>query len=117
MSWTDEEAALRAIGPTRGGGWIAEEAVAMSLYCVMRRPLDYCAAVRLAANISGDSDSVASMTGGIQGARLGTSAIPAEWLARLENRDYITDVADRLAGKKAQNTVAAAQAVAAGGAS
>ena len=108
LGWPDEETALRMIGPTRGGGWIAEEAVAMALYCVIRRPDDFAAAVRLAANIGGDSDSVAALTGGIQGARLGTDAIPADWLARLENHDYITGVADRLSAKKALGQAAAA---------
>jgi ADP-ribosylglycohydrolase len=110
LAWADAEAALRQVGPTRGGGWIAEEAVAMALYCVQRYPADYPAAVRLAANISGDSDSVASITGGILGARLGTRAIPAEWVARLENREYLTGLADRLAGKKIQMLAAASQA-------
>ncbi len=109
----DTEAALRTVGPTRGGGWIAEEAVAMALYCVMRYPADYPAAVRLAANISGDSDSVASIAGGILGARLGTGGIPTDWVARLENRDYLTDLADRLAAKKAQMLAGAARAAAA----
>jgi ADP-ribosylglycohydrolase len=110
LAWADEEAALNHIGPTRGGGWIAEEAVAMALYCVMRYPTDYVAAVRLGANISGDSDSVASIAGGILGARLGTSALPAEWIARLENRPYLQDLAERLARKKADQVAAAAQA-------
>jgi ADP-ribosylglycohydrolase len=114
LDWPDAEAALHSIGPTRGGGWIAEEAVAMALYCVMRHPADYAAAVRLAANISGDSDSVASITGGILGARLGTRPIPADWVARLENREYLTDLADRLAGKKSQMLAAAARPAAAG---
>ena len=108
LDWPDGEAALRSIGPTRGGGWIAEEAVAMALYCVMRYPSDYTSAVRLAANISGDSDSVAAIAGGILGARLGSTAIPADWLARLENRGYLTDLADQLAGKKAQMLAGAA---------
>ena len=68
---------------------------------VMRRPSDYPASVCLAANIGGDSDSVAALAGGIQGARLGIDAIPADWVARLENRDYLTKLADRLADKKA----------------
>ena len=112
LAWADAEAALRQVGPTRGGGWIAEEAVAMALYCVQRHPSDYIAAVRLAANISGDSDSVASIAGGILGARLGTRGIPTEWVARLENREYLTDLADRLAGKKTQMITAAAQTAA-----
>jgi ADP-ribosylglycohydrolase len=101
LGWPDEETALREIGPTRGGGWMAQEAVAMALYCVLRRPADFAASVRLAANIGGDSDSVAALAGAIQGVRLGSSAIPAEWLERLENREYLTGLADRLADKKA----------------
>jgi ADP-ribosylglycohydrolase len=101
LAWPDEEAALNHIGPTRGGGWIAEEAIAMALYCVMRHPSDYVSAVRLAANITGDSDSVASIAGGLVAARLGCSVIPADWLERLENRQYLIDLANRLADKKA----------------
>jgi len=104
QDWPDEEAALSHIGPTRGGGWIAEEAVAMALYCVLKCPDDYVAAVRLGANISGDSDSVAAIAGGIMGARLGLSAIPPDWIARLENHEYLAALADRLAEKKAQMT-------------
>ena len=36
------------------------------------------------------------------GARLGSQAIPEDWVARLENRDYLTGLADRLAEKKAK---------------
>jgi ADP-ribosylglycohydrolase len=107
--WPDEEAALHHIGPTRGGGWIAEEAVAMALYCVVKHPDDYVAALRLGANITGDSDSVASIAGGILGARLGTAAIPTDWLASLENRDYVAELADRLARKQAELLDASAQ--------
>jgi ADP-ribosylglycohydrolase len=102
LAWPDVEAALATIGPTRGGGWIAEEAVAMALYCVQRHPHDYRAAVTLAANISGDSDSVACIAGGILGARLGESALPPTWLNRLENREYLIHAADRLASRKAE---------------
>jgi ADP-ribosylglycohydrolase len=100
LDWSDEESALNHIGPTRGGGWIAEEAVAMALYCVLKHPDDYVSVVRLGANISGDSDSVAAIAGGIAGARLGLSALPEDWIARLENRDYLAALADRLAEKK-----------------
>ncbi len=107
IEWSDEEAALNVIGPTRGGGWIAEEAIAMALYCVMRRPDDFAGGVQLAANISGDSDSVAALTGGILGARLGPDALPADWLERLEHRDLIAATADRLAHKRARAPSAA----------
>ena len=100
LDWPDEEAALNHIGPTRGGGWIAEEAVAMAMYCVMRYPDDYVGAVRVGANISGDSDSVASIAGGLVAARLGCSVLPSDWLDRLENRDDLLALANRLADKK-----------------
>jgi ADP-ribosylglycohydrolase len=100
LDWSDGESALNHIGPTRGGGWIAEEATAMALYCVIKHPDDFSAAVILGVNIGGDSESVASIAGGIVGARLGLSVLPADWLARLENRDYIDDLTERLAQKR-----------------
>ncbi len=76
-----------------GQGWVAEEALAIAVYCALTHPDDLAAAVRLAANHSGDSDSTASITGNIMGALLGVGAIPAGWLTVLELRDTI----DRLA--------------------
>jgi ADP-ribosylglycohydrolase len=109
LEWPDAEAAMNAIGPTRGGGWIAEEAVALALFCVMRHPSDYVAAVRLGANISGDSDSVASIAGGILGARLGTLALPSDWVERLEDRERLMALAERLAHKKSELLAPASQ--------
>jgi ADP-ribosylglycohydrolase len=86
---------------------VAEEAIAMALYCVMRYPEDYVSAVRLAANISGDSDGVASIAGGLMTARLGYDALPRDWLHRLENREYLVDLANRLADKKLEMRAAA----------
>jgi ADP-ribosylglycohydrolase len=54
----------------------------------------------LGANINGDSDSVASIAGGISAARLGLAALPSEWLARLENYTYLCDLADKLANHR-----------------
>jgi ADP-ribosylglycohydrolase len=110
LGWHDEEAALNHIGPTRGGGWVAEEAIAMALYCVLRHPNDFVACVRLAANISGDSDSVASIAGGLVAARMGCDVLPGAWLERLENRDYLINLANRLADKKVEMNAAAQQA-------
>jgi ADP-ribosylglycohydrolase len=93
QEWTDEYAAINHIG----SGWVGEEAVAMAIYCANRYPDDFVAAVRRAVNIPGDSDSVGCITGGLLGARLGLTAIPPEWIARLEHLDYLTDVANRLA--------------------
>jgi ADP-ribosylglycohydrolase len=76
-----------------GRGWVAEEALAIAVYCALVHREDFAAAVRLAANHSGDSDSTAAITGNIMGAHLGVEAIPTAWLDVLELRDTI----DRLA--------------------
>jgi ADP-ribosylglycohydrolase len=95
--WINEEHGLAHLGE----GWIAEEAVALALFCAIRYPDDYTNGVRRGANLTGDSDSVASIAGGILGARLGLGAIPADWQARCENSDYIKDVAARMTAARA----------------
>lgn len=94
--WGNTDDALRHIG----AGWVGEEAIAMALYCVRRFPDNYTAGVRLAANIDGDSDSVACIVGGILGARLGLGAIPIGWQNRCENRYYMQALAQKLATLK-----------------
>jgi len=79
-----------------GGGWIAEEALACALACVLKSPADYMATVRRAANSSGDSDSIASIAGAISGALLGAKAIPKDWKKRIENRPSLIDLAKQL---------------------
>jgi ADP-ribosylglycohydrolase len=96
LDFTNEEDAMRTIGE----GWTGDEAVALALYCVVRYPDDYVGAICRAANSEGDSDSVACITGSILGARLGVEALPAQWIARVENSEQLADLAGRLAAKK-----------------
>lgn len=96
LGWGDEVAAMRHIGQ----GWVGEEAVTLALYCVLRYPDNYVAAVRRAANSDGDSDSIACIAGGILGARLGLVAIPESWQARCENQAYLADLGVRLAAAR-----------------
>ncbi|WP_431679112.1 ADP-ribosylglycohydrolase family protein [Kitasatospora sp. KL5] len=72
-----------------GAGWIAEEAFATGLLCFLLLPDDPVAAVRRAAFSSGDSDSIACLTGAFAGAHHGESAWPAEWAERIEYRDEL----------------------------
>ncbi len=74
-----------------GLGWVAEEALAVALYSVLATeaaavsPVDhFFAAIRLATNHSGDSDSTASIAGNILGAFYGEAALPPSWLALCE---------------------------------
>jgi ADP-ribosylglycohydrolase len=79
-----------------GGGWVAEEALAIAVACALVAE-DFADGVRLAANHSGDSDSTAAMAGNLLGALWGEAAIPAHWLDALELRAEIAVLADRLA--------------------
>jgi ADP-ribosylglycohydrolase len=72
-----------------GEGWIAEEAFATALLCFLLLPDDPVAAVRRAAYSSGDSDSLACLTGAFAGARHGADAWPEEWAGRIEYRDEL----------------------------
>jgi ADP-ribosylglycohydrolase len=72
-----------------GGGWVAEEAVAIALYCSLHAGNDFARGVLLAVNHSGDSDSTGALTGNLLGLLLGADAIPARWLHELELADVI----------------------------
>ena len=81
---------------TLGGGWVAEEALAIAVYAALSCPGDLRAALVLAVNHSGDSDSTGALCGNLLGAALGQEALPADWLGRLEGRDVIRRLADDL---------------------
>lgn len=70
-----------------GQGWYADETFALAYFCILRYPNDYKKAVQTAVNITGDSDSVASVAGGILGARLGIEAIPISWIKALKEKE------------------------------
>lgn len=74
-----------------GLGWVAEEALAVGIYAVLATAYDtaspvehFLAAMRLAVNHDGDSDSTASIAGNILGAFYGESAFPLAWLKLAE---------------------------------
>jgi ADP-ribosylglycohydrolase len=77
-----------------GAGWVAEEALAMSVYCALVHPGDIRAALLLAVNHSGDSDSTGAITGNLLGVRHGEGAIPQPWAHALEGRETMRDLAD-----------------------
>jgi len=88
-----------AVLESLGGGWVADEALAIALYCVLVTP-SLEEAIVLAVNHSGDSDSTGSIAGNIAGVLRGVESIPARWTADLELREEITAVADDLLALK-----------------
>lgn len=76
-----------------GQGWVAEEALSIGLYCALVAGNDFESGALLSVNHSGDSDSTGSITGNIIGTLYGTSIIPDPWVASLELKEVIEEVA------------------------
>ncbi|MGQ5490714.1 ADP-ribosylglycohydrolase family protein [Thauera sp. ZXT1-4] len=79
-----------------GQGWVAEEALAIGVYAALQAS-DYETGVIIAVNHDGDSDSTGLIAGHLLGAMRGRSAIPERWLAPLELRGVMEEIADDLA--------------------
>lgn len=67
-----------------GEGWIAEETLAIALYCSLKYSSDFKKALRVAVFHDGDSDSTGSVTGQILGTLLGAKELPREEIKRLD---------------------------------
>ena len=79
-----------------GEGWVAEETLAISIYCALRYQDDFSAGIIASVNHKGDSDSTGAVTGNIIGALLGYDAIDDKWKKDLELHDVIIEMADDL---------------------
>jgi ADP-ribosyl-[dinitrogen reductase] hydrolase len=78
-----------------GGGWVAEEALAIALYCSLTAD-DFSDGVRAAVNHSGDSDSTGSMCGNLLGAVHGVDSVPVEFRDRLAEGRVVDQLASDL---------------------
>lgn len=79
-----------------GQGWVAEEALAIAIYCSLRYEGNFSAGVIAAVNHDGDSDSTGAITGNILGAMVGYNAIEQKWKDNLELADVILEISDDL---------------------
>ena len=84
--------AIRQIGE----GWVAEETLAIAVYCCAKHFDDFEKAMIASVNHGGDSDSTGAVTGNILGAAIGYEAIPQYFKNDLELHDVILHVADDL---------------------
>lgn len=78
-----------------GEGWIAEEALAVAIYCALKET-DFKKALIMSVNHDGDSDSTGAICGNILGACYGIDVIPKEWVENIELRDLIIDMSTKL---------------------
>ncbi|WP_322973818.1 ADP-ribosylglycohydrolase family protein [Actinacidiphila oryziradicis] len=76
-----------------GAGWVAEEALAIALYCALAGG-SVREALQLAANHSGNGDSTGAVCGNLLGAYHGDVGLPTDWLAVVEGRGVISELAD-----------------------
>ena len=90
--YIDDLEAIRELGQ----GWVAEETLAIAIYCSLKYSNDFDKAMIASVNHSGDSDSTGAVTGNIVGAYLGLKGIPQKYLENLELKDVILDIADDL---------------------
>lgn len=81
---------------TLGGGWVGEEALAISIYCCLCYESDFEKAINLAINHSGDTDSTGAITGNILGLILGEKGIPKRWIINLMNYQTIRQIGEDL---------------------
>lgn len=79
-----------------GEGWVAEETLAIAIYCALRYQDDFDKAIIASVNHSGDSDSTGSVCGNIIGAWLGYENINSKWLEKLELKEVILEMAEDL---------------------
>ena len=79
-----------------GEGWVAEETLAIAVYCSLKYHNNFEEAVITSVNHSGDSDSTGSVTGNIMGAIHGYEKIPEQYLKNLELKNIILEIADDL---------------------
>ncbi len=79
-----------------GEGWVAEETLAIAVYCAIKYQNDFEKAICTAVNHKGDSDSTGAVCGNILGTYLGLSNIPQKYRTDPEFSDVLTILADDL---------------------
>jgi poly(ADP-ribose) glycohydrolase ARH3 len=87
------EEAAGALGRTVA----VHESMPYALYSFLTRPGSFEACLFRAVLHGGDRDTLGAMACALSGAYLGLESLPGAWIERLENRDYIRELAITLA--------------------
>lgn len=93
----DERDDWEVIEQTLGGGWVADETLAIVIFSVLRHIDSFRDCMICAVNHGGDSDSTGAVAGNVIGAILGLKAIPATYITNLQASDLLLSFADALA--------------------
>lgn len=84
-----------------GEGWVAEETLAIAVYCTLKYKNDFKKAISVSVNHNGDSDSTGAVTGNLIGAYLGLDGIEKQCFGEdifkdIEFNDVISELAEKL---------------------
>jgi ADP-ribosylglycohydrolase len=85
----------------KSAGYVVDTLEA-SIWCLLTTD-SYEGAVLHAVNLGGDTDTTASVTGGLAGLYYGLESIPKDWLQQIARRNDIEDLAKRLSAKITSN--------------
>jgi poly(ADP-ribose) glycohydrolase ARH3 len=72
------------------------ESMPFAIYAFLRYPTSFESCLLCAILNGGDRDTLGAMAGAVSGAYLGVQSIPVSWMGKLENRDYIENLALQL---------------------
>lgn len=89
---------------TLGRSVAVHESMPFALYAFVRHARSFEDCLFCAILNGGDRDTLGAMACAISGAYLGVDAIPFSWVEKLENRDYIEDLASGLAEMARRNS-------------
>lgn len=103
LAETAAETADAAAVESLGSGFMAEEALAIAVFCSLRHPGSFEKGVFAAVNHGGNSSAAGSLTGQILGAWLGFEAIPRRLRENVEAARTVEEVARRLAAARASS--------------
>ena len=78
------------------------ESMPFALYAFLRHPQSFEACLFCAILHGGDRDTLGAMACAVSGAYLGVEAIPLTWREKIENRQHIEELADKLAEMQGQ---------------
>lgn len=79
-----------------GGGWIAEETLAIAIFSVLRYVDDFASCIICAVNHGGDSDSTGAVAGNIIGAIVGYDRIPQKFTDAIQFKELLLSYSDNL---------------------